>query len=259
MSQPNALKMLQSFGPANRIARREETHPLTWRLRDDGEPVWLEEYQQKDGYAALRKALADMAGADIVQTVKDSGLKGRGGAGFPTGVKWGLMPADESLNIRYLLCNADEMEPNTWKDRLLMEQLPHLLIEGMIISARALKAYRGYIFLRGEYVDAARNLNRGRRGSQGRRPAGQEHHGQRLRLRAVRAHRRRPLHLWRGNRANQLAGRPSRQPARQAALPRRRRRLGQADLRQQRRNPVQRAGDHWPWGGLVQIPGSPRQ
>jgi NADH-quinone oxidoreductase subunit F len=70
------------------------------------------------------------------------------------------MPKDESMNIRYLLCNADEMEPNTWKDRMLMEQLPHLLVEGMLISARALKAYRGYIFLRGEYTTAAKNLNR---------------------------------------------------------------------------------------------------
>jgi NADH-quinone oxidoreductase subunit F len=85
--------------------------------------------------------------------VKDAGLKGRGGAGFSTGLKWGLMPKDESMNIRYLLCNADEMEPNTWKDRLLMEQLPHLLMEGMLISAFALKTYRGYIFLRGEYID----------------------------------------------------------------------------------------------------------
>src|SRR5690606_22377281 len=155
-----SAKTLTSVGPINSIARSEETHPLTWRLRDDAQPVWLEEYQAKNGYAAARKALNEMAQADIVQTVKDSGLKGRGGAGFPTGVKWGLMPADESMNIRYLLCNADEMEPNTWKDRLLMEQLPHLLVEGMLISARALKAYRGYIFLRGEYVDAAANLNR---------------------------------------------------------------------------------------------------
>lgn len=154
------MKTLTSIGPSNRIQRSAETHPLTWRLRDDAQPVWLEEYQQKNGYTAARKALGEMAQADIVQQVKDSGLKGRGGAGFPTGVKWGLMPADESMNIRYLLCNADEMEPNTWKDRLLMEQLPHLLVEGMLISARALKAYRGYIFLRGEYVDAARNLNR---------------------------------------------------------------------------------------------------
>lgn len=150
---------LPSFGPANRVARREETHPLTWRLRDDGEPVWLDEYRRKNGYSALRQAL-ELSPIDLVARVKDSGLKGRGGAGFPTGVKWSLMPADETLNLRYLLCNADEMEPNTWKDRLLMEQLPHLLVEGMIISARALKAYRGYIFLRGEYVDAARVLAR---------------------------------------------------------------------------------------------------
>lgn len=70
------------------------------------------------------------------------------------------MPKDESMNIRYLLCNADEMEPGTYKDRLLMEQLPHLLVEGMLISAFALKAYRGYIFLRGEYIEAAVNLRR---------------------------------------------------------------------------------------------------
>jgi len=151
---------ITSFGPANRIARSAETHPLTWRLREDGEPVWLAEYESKNGYAAARKALAQMSADEIVQSVKDSGLKGRGGAGFPTGVKWGLMPKDESMNIRYLLCNADEMEPNTWKDRMLMEQQPHLLIEGMLISARALKAYRGYIFLRGEYTTAAKNLNR---------------------------------------------------------------------------------------------------
>ncbi|MCE9923495.1 NADH-quinone oxidoreductase subunit NuoF [Aeromonas media] len=151
---------LASFGTANRIARAPETHPLTWRLRDDGQPVWLDEYQSKQGYDAARKALSHMSPDEIVGTVKDAGLKGRGGAGFSTGVKWGLMPKDESMNIRYLLCNADEMEPNTYKDRLLMEQLPHLLIEGMIISARALKAYRGYIFLRGEYVDAAIHLRR---------------------------------------------------------------------------------------------------
>ncbi len=151
---------LSSFGPSNAISRSAETHPLTWRLRDDGTTVDLADYQAKNGYAGLRKALKELAPADIVQMVKDSGLKGRGGAGFPTGVKWGLMPPSDGVTPRYLLCNADEMEPNTWKDRLLMEQLPHLLIEGMIISARALAATTGYIFLRGEYVDAARILNR---------------------------------------------------------------------------------------------------
>jgi len=150
---------LSSFGPANTIARSAETHPLTWRLRDDGATVGLAEYQGKNGYAGLRKALKELSPAEIVEQVKDSGLKGRGGAGFPTGVKWGLMPPSDGKSPRYLLCNADEMEPNTWKDRLLMEQLPHLLIEGMVISARALAATTGYIFLRGEYVDAARILN----------------------------------------------------------------------------------------------------
>lgn len=160
MSSPLNVRPLTSIGPINLMPRDEQHHPLTWRLREDGAPVWLEEYRQKNGYGAAKKALTGLEVDEIVQQVKDAGLKGRGGAGFPTGVKWGLMPKDESLKIRYLLCNADEMEPNTWKDRLLMEQLPHLLIEGMLISARALKAYRGYIFLRGEYVDAARNLNR---------------------------------------------------------------------------------------------------
>ncbi|MCR3755336.1 MAG: NADH:quinone oxidoreductase subunit F [Sodalis sp. Psp] len=140
------------------IIRTEKTHPLTWRLRDDWQPVWLDEYQRKNGYVGARKALASIAQDDIVALVKDSGLRGRGGAGFSTGLKWSLMPKDPAMNIRYLLCNADEMEPGTYKDRLLMEQLPHLLVEGMLIAAYALKAYRGYIFLRGEYIKAAMHL-----------------------------------------------------------------------------------------------------
>lgn len=142
------------------VTRRAETHPLTWRLRDDQQPVWLDEYCRSEGYVGARKALTSMAPDEIVALVKESGLKGRGGAGFSTGLKWSLMPKDESMSTRYLLCNADEMEPGTYKDRLLMEQLPHQLIEGMLISAFALKAYRGYIFLRGEYVEAAENLRR---------------------------------------------------------------------------------------------------
>ncbi|WP_341261832.1 NADH-quinone oxidoreductase subunit NuoF [Morganella morganii] len=140
------------------VCRTAETHPLTWRLRDDHQPVWLDEYRSKNGYAGAERALKGMAPDEITNLVKDAGLKGRGGAGFSTGLKWSLMPKDESMNIRYLLCNADEMEPGTYKDRLLMEQLPHLLVEGMLISAFALKAYQGYIFLRGEYIEAAKHL-----------------------------------------------------------------------------------------------------
>lgn len=142
------------------ITRNEQTHPLTWRLRADQQPVWLEEYLSKNGYQGAKNALKNMSPDQVVSLVKDAGLKGRGGAGFSTGLKWSLMPKDDSMNIRYLLCNADEMEPGTYKDRLLMEQLPHLLIEGMLIGAYALKAYRGYIFLRGEYIEAAKHLRK---------------------------------------------------------------------------------------------------
>lgn len=137
-----------------------DSHPLTWRIRPDLQPVWIDEYRKKDGYAAVEKTLTSMSALDVITVVKNSGLRGRGGAGFSTGIKWGLMPTDSKFDRKYLLCNADEMEPGTYKDRLLMEQLPHQLVEGMILSAYALGAYRGYIFLRGEYVEAAERLRR---------------------------------------------------------------------------------------------------
>lgn len=144
----------------NQFRRTAETHPLTWRQREDKQTVWCAEYCQKQGYAGVEKALKQLAPNDVVDIVKASGLKGRGGAGFSTGTKWSLMPKDDAINVRYLLCNADEMEPGTYKDRYLMEHFPHLLIEGMIIAAFAIKASRAYIFLRGEYVDAAKILRR---------------------------------------------------------------------------------------------------
>ncbi|ASX26748.1 NADH-quinone oxidoreductase subunit NuoF [Candidatus Williamhamiltonella defendens] len=147
-------------GAFKKIHKAPETHPLTWRLRDSQQPLWLEEYRNKNGYLGAKKALTRLTPEEIVHLVKEAGLKGRGGAGFSTGLKWSLMPKDPNMRIRYLLCNADEMEPGTYKDRLLMEQLPHLLVEGMLISAFALQAYRGYIFLRGEYIEAAVHLRR---------------------------------------------------------------------------------------------------
>ncbi|MXP50877.1 NADH-quinone oxidoreductase subunit NuoF [Pantoea sp. SoEX] len=143
-----------------KIIYTSETHPLTWRLHADKKPIWINDYCNKNGYMGAKKALQSMSPDEIISLIKESGLKGRGGAGFPTGIKWSLMPKDESLKIRYVICNADEMEPGTYKDRLLMEQMPHQLIEGMIITAFALKAYRGYIFLRCEYIEASVNLRR---------------------------------------------------------------------------------------------------
>lgn len=108
----------------------------------------LEGYKKLGGYQVLGQALK-MEPQKIIDEVKASGLRGRGGAGFPTGVKWGFLP--NNGEPRYLLCNADEGEPGTFKDRLMMERAPHQLIEGMIISAFAVKSHKSYIYIRGEY------------------------------------------------------------------------------------------------------------
>jgi NADH-quinone oxidoreductase subunit F len=108
-------------------------------------------YRREGGYRAVEKALKSMSPDDVVEEVKKSGLRGRGGAGFPTGMKWSFLAKPEGAP-RYLLCNADESEPGTFKDRFLMEKIPHLLIEGMIASSYALGANTSYIYIRGEYM-----------------------------------------------------------------------------------------------------------
>src|SRR5688572_85413 len=111
---------------------------------------YYDTYRKNGGYAAVEKAFK-MSPADIVEEVKKSGLRGRGGAGFPTGMKWSFLAKPEGVP-RYLVCNADESEPGTFKDRYLMERNPHLMIEGMIISAFALGAATSYIYIRGELM-----------------------------------------------------------------------------------------------------------
>ncbi len=108
-------------------------------------------YRREGGYRAVEKALKEMDPASIVEEVKKSGLRGRGGAGFPAGMKWSFIAKPEGVP-RHLVCNADESEPGTFKDRYLMEFLPHLLIEGLIISSFALGSNDTYIYIRGEYA-----------------------------------------------------------------------------------------------------------
>jgi len=110
----------------------------------------LDVYLQHDGYKAVEKALKEMTPEQIIEEVKKSNLRGRGGAGFPAGAKWGFVPKD-TTKPKYIIANADESEPGTCKDRALMELDPHSLIEGMIIAARAVNAHQGYIYIRGEY------------------------------------------------------------------------------------------------------------
>src|SRR5205085_5180425 len=110
----------------------------------------LDVYRGNGGYEALRKVLTGMSPDDVIGEVKKSVLRGRGGAGFPTGMKWSFVPKD-SPKARYVVCNADESEPGTFKDRPLMAKDPHSLIEGMLIAAYALKSQTCYIYIRGEY------------------------------------------------------------------------------------------------------------
>src|SRR5437762_11526862 len=123
----------------------------------DHEASTLDGWTGRGGYQALEKALS-MAQADIVNIVKESGLRGRGGAGFPTGMKWSFMkPGDGKPH--YLCCNADESEPGTFKDREIMRWTPHALIEGCAIAAYAIGAEQCYIYIRGEFTEPLRVMS----------------------------------------------------------------------------------------------------
>lgn len=119
----------------------------------------IDVYRSKGGYKAVEKALKTMTPESVVEEVKKSGLRGRGGAGFPTGMKWSFIAKPEGVP-RYLVCNADESEPGTFKDRYLMSKTPHTLIEGMIVSSFALGANTSYIYVRGELMYVVRILEK---------------------------------------------------------------------------------------------------
>jgi len=119
-------------------------------------PVSLDEYQAEDGYAGWRKAVTKMTPDQVVEEVKASGLRGRGGAGFPTGNKWGFIP--KAPGAKYVAVNADESEPGTFKDRELMEVEPHRVLEGVALCCYAIGAETAFIYIRGEYVEAANRL-----------------------------------------------------------------------------------------------------
>jgi NADH-quinone oxidoreductase subunit F len=134
-------------------------HPLTQNIRPDRPPLDLAAYESTGGYQGLRQALTEMTPEAVTALVEASNLRGRGGAGFPTGRKWRFVPMGEDApRPRYLVINGDEMEPGTFKDRLLLEGDPHQLIEGIVIAAYAIQAETAYIFLRRAYETARRRL-----------------------------------------------------------------------------------------------------
>ncbi len=135
------------------------TPQLLFKNRRPGETVFLAGYKATGGYQGLEQALKKMTPEEVRNLVKESGLRGRGGAGFPTGVKWTFFPSD-APGPKYLVCNCDEMEPGTYKDGELLAADPHQLVEGMILSAYALQTDIGYIFIRYAYEQQAKYLRR---------------------------------------------------------------------------------------------------
>jgi NADH-quinone oxidoreductase subunit F len=134
----------------------KEYTQVLFKNRRPNETVFLADFEKTGGYEGLRKALK-MSPAEVCELVKNSGLRGRGGAGFPTGIKWSFFPADQP-GVKYLVCNGDEMEPGTYKDRQLLLADPHQLVEGMAIASYALQASIGYIFLRYAYEDCVQRV-----------------------------------------------------------------------------------------------------
>ena len=135
--------------------------PLTQAIPTDGQALSLQGYERSGGYQGLRKALHEMTPQKVQEEVKNSGLRGRGGAGFPTGLKWSFTPMGaDTPRPKYVIANADEMEPGTFKDRHLMEGNPHQLIEGLILAAYANEADIAFIFIRGEYKLSQERLAR---------------------------------------------------------------------------------------------------
>jgi len=146
-----------NLGLTESLSWLKKQQRLTFARIGITDPVSLDDYIAHDGYKGLANALK-MSGADIVKTVTDSGLRGRGGAAFPTGIKWNTVlnaPADQ----KYIVCNADEGDSGTYSDRMVMEDDPYVLIEGMTIAGVAVGATQGYIYLRSEYPHALKVLN----------------------------------------------------------------------------------------------------
>ena len=159
---PNSVVDLLSNQTSN-IKHQTSPHPLEHPLvfKNIGRPGWkidIDTYLEDGGYEQLQKAVT-MSRAEIVSEVKTSGLRGRGGAGFPCGVKWSFVKPDEKKPV-YLICNADESEPGTFKDRYIIHEDPHQLLEGILISCFALNARTAYVYIRGEFPEGAKILAR---------------------------------------------------------------------------------------------------
>jgi hypothetical protein len=161
--QAGGAAALQGSGVQGQNRRPDQipffAHQMPRALRNKGliDPESIDEYIGRDGYIGTAKALFDMTPQQIIEEMKLSGMRGRGGAGFPTGVKWDFASKSAGA-VKYVLCNADEGDPGAFMDRSILEADPHAVLEGMIIAAKAIDAHKGYIYARTEYPLAIKRL-----------------------------------------------------------------------------------------------------
>ena len=212
----------------------------------------LETYRKGGGYAKLKDFLA-MKPEDIIEALKKANLRGRGGAGFPTGLKWGFLPKNDQP--RYLCVNADEGEPGTYKDRLILERDPHQLLESCIVSSYAINCKTCYIYIRGEFFEGIRVMQKAIDEAYAAGLLGQGHPRHRRRPRDHAPQRRRVLRVRRGDGAHREPGGQARPAAREAAVPGGVRPLQLPHGGEQRRDPDLRAPDPRARGGVVRGPG----
>ena len=199
------------------------------------DPEKIDDYIARDGYKALLTALTEMTPNGVIHRITESGLRGRGGGGYPTGLKWSTV-AKAGGDVKYVVCNGDEGDPGAFMDRSVMEGDPHRVIEGMAIAAYAVGASKGFIYVRAEYPLAVARLHDGTARGAAPRPAGQQHLRHAVQLRRRDPPRRRRVCLRRRDGADRLHRRPARHAEAAAALSGGQRPVGQAHAHQQRRD-----------------------
>ncbi len=205
-----ALETKHERGSLTRIATlRLLMEKILTRWLDIPDLRKLEVYEAHGGYQALRKALFEMTPEQIINEVKNSNLRGRGGAAFPTGTKWSFIPKESKKPV-YVCCNADESEPGTFANRYQLENDPHGIIEGILITCRAVGSHTCYVYLRGEFTLQKQRLDAAIAEARAEGLRRQEHHGLGLRCGNLDPSRRRRLHLRRGNRTARIARRQAR-------------------------------------------------
>jgi hypothetical protein len=224
------------------LTRNRRMEPILTKYVKEPNGHTLDFYVKHGGYEGLKKALA-MPPNDVIELVKASGLRGRGGAGFPCGPQVAVR-AQGHPEPKYICCNADESEPGTFKDHVLMERNPHLVFEGCLIGCWAIGAKVAYIYIRGEFYHVQQVLEAELAKAYAAGLRRQEHHGHRLRLRHRHSPGRGRVRGGGGDGAHRVARGQARAAADQAAVPGRGGALQLPDRGQQRRDALQPAGDH---------------